>query len=108
MTSGSVLFSSCLFKFETNNYGSGKQFSSVPTISKLDRLRICECHLYRTLEIGTYEKSYRGLNLEDGQYFSIPTEHSNYKSAANISIGFHWLFIFRNTRLLKETGVMLH
>ena len=30
-------------------------------------------YIYRTLEIGTYEKSYRGLNLEDGQFFSITT-----------------------------------
>ena len=28
-------------------------------------------YLSRMFEIGTYEKSYRGLNLEDEQFFSI-------------------------------------
>ena len=30
--------------------------------------------IYRTLEIGPYEQSNRGLNLEDRQFFSITTE----------------------------------
>ena len=36
--------------------------------------------VYRTLEIGTYEKSYRGLNLEDGQFFSITTERRQFRT----------------------------
>ena len=33
----------------------------------------------RTLEIDTYEKSYKGLNLEDGQIFSITTERQQFR-----------------------------
>ena len=48
------------------------------------------------LEIGTYEKSYRGLNMEDGQFFSITTERRQFRIAVNISEEFDWLSIFRD------------
>ena len=35
--------------------------------------------VYRTLEIHTYEKSYRHLNLEDRQFFSITTEQWQFR-----------------------------
>ena len=36
-------------------------------------------YVYRTLEIGTYKKNYRGLHLKDGQFFSITTERQQFR-----------------------------
>ena len=53
-------------------------------------------------QLGTYEKSYRGLNLEDRQFFCITTVKWQFKSAVNISMEFDWL-MKHYTRLLKIT-----
>ena len=56
------------------------------------------------LEIGTYEKNYRGLNLEDGNFSLLQLSFGNFKSADDISNKFDWLSILRDTRLFFRTG----
>ena len=54
-------------------------FTFFATRMKMTMVFLYSAVIYLSLEIGTYEKNYRGLNLEDGQFFSITTVRRQFR-----------------------------